>query len=116
MSTEQRRTLETWRDHDEFRQSVREWAVRIRVVPTRVRVQEMRCKWASCSPAGVLSFSSDLLTQDRAFGEAVIVHELVHLKVRNHGRLFQSLIRSLLGAQQASLADEVESRNYAVGG
>lgn len=109
MSTEQRRAVEIWHDGEEFRQSVRDWAVRIRVAPTRVRVQAMRRKWASCSPAGVLSFSSDLLTQDRAFGEAVIVHELLHLKVRNHGRLFQSLIKSFLG-QHAHLAVLTEAR------
>lgn len=109
MSAERTRTIETWRDRDDFRQSVREWAVRIRVTPTQIRLQEMTRKWASCSPAGVLSFSSDLLVQDRAFGEAVIVHELLHLKIRNHGRLFQSLIKSFLG-QHAHLAVVTEAR------
>jgi predicted metal-dependent hydrolase len=97
MNAERGRVLENWRDTDEFRQSVRDWAAIVRVTPFRVRVQEMRRKWASCSPAGVVSFSSDLLTRDRAFGEAVIVHELLHLRVRNHGRLFQSLMKSFLG-------------------
>jgi predicted metal-dependent hydrolase len=110
MSTEGRRGVEAWRDRDEFRQSVRDWAARIRVAPSRVRMQQMRRKWASCSPAGVLSFSSDLLLQDRAFGEAVIVHELLHLKVRNHGRLFQGLIKSFLG-QHAHLAVLTEARD-----
>ncbi len=111
MSTERRRaTQEIWRDRDEFRQSVRDWALQIRVTPTRVRVQEMRRKWASCSQDGVVTFSLDLLSEKRSFGEAVIVHELVHLKVRNHGRLFQSLIRSYLGPRQASLADVTELR------
>jgi len=110
MSADRRSQFETWRDRDEFRQGVRDWATRIRVTPTRVRIQEMRRKWASCSSTGVLSFSCDLLTQDRAFGEAVIVHELIHLKVRNHGRLFQSLIKSFLG-QHAHLAVLVETRN-----
>ena len=53
---------------------------------------------ASCSTAGRVSFSSDLLTEDLAFQDLVIVHELLHLQVPNHGRLFQSLLRAYLPA------------------
>lgn len=102
--------IDGWRDPIEFRQAVNDWASRIRVQPAQIRVQSMRRKWASCSREGVVSFSRDLLGESRAFGEAVIVHELVHLKVRNHGRLFQSLMRSFLGAR-ANLAEQAESRN-----
>lgn len=111
MSTALREVTESWRDTAEFKSAVREWAHRIRVEPTRIRVQSMRRKWASCSREGVVSFSEDLLSESRSFGEAVIVHELLHLKVRNHGRLFQSLIRSFLGSERASLARAAESRN-----
>lgn len=51
-------------------------------------------KWASCSSSGANTFSRELLDLDRDFGEAVIVHELVHLKVPNHGKLFRSLVQS----------------------
>lgn len=102
--------VETWRDASEFKASVREWARRIKVKPAQVRVQRMRRKWASCSRDGVVSFSADLLGENRSFGEAVIVHELTHLRIRNHGRLFQSLLRSYLGAR-ANLAESTESRN-----
>jgi predicted metal-dependent hydrolase len=101
---------DNWRDAAEFKTAVGEWAARIRVRPSQVRLQSMRRKWASCSREGVLSFSRDLLGEKRSFGEAVIVHELVHLRIRNHGRLFQSLIRSYLGAR-AFLAETAESRN-----
>ncbi len=101
---------DAWRDRTEFKEAVNDWARRIRVCPSQIRLQSMQRKWASCSREGVLSFSQDLLDESRAFGEAVIVHELVHLKIRNHGRLFQSLMRSFLGAR-ASLAEQAESRN-----
>ncbi len=75
---------------------VAEWAVKIRVKPRQVRLQAMRRKWASCSTAGTVSFSLDLLTQPPAFREYVIVHELLHLKVPNHGKLFKTLLRAYL--------------------
>lgn len=60
--------------------------------PTRVQIQRMTTKWASCSSAGRLCFSRDLLAEDAAFQEVVIVHELLHLRVPNHGKLFKSLM------------------------
>jgi len=56
----------------------------------------MNRKWASCSPKGRVTFSVDLLETDRDFQEYVIVHELLHLRVPNHGRLFRSLLSAYL--------------------
>src|SRR5207248_8849187 len=90
----------------EFKQVVRAWADRIKVRPTRIQIQTMTTKWASCSPAGVVSFSADLLHMDRDFGEAVIVHELVHLKVPNHGKLFWSLVQSYTKGRLADVSED----------
>ncbi|MBI3985427.1 MAG: M48 family metallopeptidase [Lentisphaerae bacterium] len=46
---------------------------------------------------GRISFSADVLAQPRRFREFVIVHELLHLKVPNHGKLFKSLLKAYLG-------------------
>lgn len=73
-----------------------EWALKIRVKPRQVRLQKIRRKWASCSTAGTVSFSLGLLAQPAPFREYVIVHELLHLKVPNHGKLFKSLLRAYL--------------------
>jgi predicted metal-dependent hydrolase len=79
-----------------FKSQVTHWAGRIRVKPRRVRLQTMRRKWASCSTVDTVSFTLDILAQPRAFREYVIVHELLHLKVPNHGKLFKSLLRAYL--------------------
>lgn len=75
-----------------FKAHVREWAARLKVRPAQIRVQKMRNKWASCSPGKWISFSEDLLAESRAFQEYAIVHELLHLRIANHGKLFKSLI------------------------
>lgn len=82
---------------EEFHDLVSVWAERIGVVPKRIQVQKLTRKWASCSTAGRLTFSADLLFTGRAFHEEVIVHELVHLIAPNHGKLFKSLVRAHLG-------------------
>ena len=79
-----------------FKDSVRSWGNKIGVNPKRVQVQKMTKKWASCSSKGQITFSTDLLKQEKAFREVVIVHELLHLNVGNHGKLFKSLMNAYL--------------------
>lgn len=81
-----------WADRDAFEAAVTAWAARIGVEPKTISFRHMSTKWASCSPSQRLTFSVELLDEPRSFGEAVIVHELLHLLVPNHGRLFQSLL------------------------
>ena len=57
----------------------------------------MSNKWASCSTAGKLNFNSELLSFDSDIVDYVIVHELLHFFVPNHGKLWKSLMRAHLG-------------------
>lgn len=56
----------------------------------------MTRKWGSCSPAGRVTFSLALAGESAAFQDYVIVHELLHLRVRNHGPLFRSWLSAYL--------------------
>jgi predicted metal-dependent hydrolase len=102
-----------WHSADEFKDCARVWAEKIRVKPARLQVQRMTQKWASCSPGGVVTFSTDLLSEDRSSGEAVMVHELIHLKVPNHGSVFRSLLKAYLPKADLQ-AVEPERRDRAV--
>lgn len=77
---------------DRLRRRVYHWAARLRVMPKIVRVQRMTRKWGSCSRQGVLTLALDLDRRERAFQDFVIVHELLHIRVPNHGRLFKALM------------------------
>ena len=89
--------MKTWRDKEEFKTRVLEWANRLDVQARSLAVRPMRRKWASCSRAGNLNFNSDLLALDRELADYVIVHELLHFSVPNHGKLWKSLMRAHLG-------------------
>ena len=75
-----------------FRQRVDTWAAKIKVKPTQIRVQKMTRKWASCSTTGWVTFADDLVNESKNFQDYVIVHELLHLRLPNHGKLFKSLL------------------------
>ena len=83
---------DVWRDKDEFKARVLEWASKLNVKVRMVTMRPMRNKWASCSTAGNLHFDSGLLLLDRKLGDYVIVHELCHLKVHDHGIEFYRLL------------------------
>lgn len=79
-----------------FRGEVRAWAARMELDLPEVRIRKMKRKWASCSSRGRLTFDTELLSQPADFRAEVIVHELLHLKVPNHGQLFRSLLHAYL--------------------
>jgi hypothetical protein len=83
-----------------FKAEVEAWARRIGVDPKEVRLRSMKRKWAICSSSERLTFDTGLLRQPAAFRAEAIVHELLHLKVPNHGRLFRSLLLSYLAGQR----------------
>lgn len=90
--------MKHWRDREEFKDRVREWARKLDVQAHAIYVRPMRRKWASCSTAGTLSFNDELLGMDTKLGDYVIVHELLHFSVPNHGKLWKMLMRAHLGA------------------
>jgi len=89
--------MSAWRDKEEFKARVLEWAAKLGVKASALYVRPMSRKWASCSTAGTLSFNDELLGLDRELGDCVIVHELLHFSVPNHGKLWKSLMRAHLG-------------------
>lgn len=86
-----------WRNRQEFKARVLEWARKLEVDAKSIYIRPMRRKWASCSTAGTLSFNDELLQMERDLGDYVIVHELLHFSVPNHGKLWKSLMRAHLG-------------------
>jgi len=89
--------MKTWCDKEEFKQRVLEWAERLGVKVRSLTVRPMKNKWASCSTAGNLNINAELLSMNKKIGDYVIVHELLHFSVPNHGRLWKSLMRAHLG-------------------
>lgn len=52
----------------------------------------MTRKWGSCSTTGIVTLAEDLALEGSSFQDFVIAHELLHLRVPNHGRLFKALM------------------------
>jgi len=82
----------------DFKNRVREWAQKLDVKVRIISIRSMKNKWASYTKtSGLLIFNKQLLEMDRDLGDYVIVHELLHFHVPNHGKLWKSLMLAHLG-------------------
>lgn len=90
-------TTANWKNKQEFKNRVHEWAEKLDITVNSLALRPMANKWASCSTNGNLNFNLELLELDKEIGDYVIVHELLHFKAPNHGRLWKSLMTAYLG-------------------
>jgi predicted metal-dependent hydrolase len=95
-----------------FKKRVRQWAEKLDVRVVWLGVRPMKNKWASCSTEGHLNFNVELLDLDDRVWDYVIVHELLHFFVPNHGKLWKSLMRAYLGEYEPYEA-ELKERFFA---
>jgi predicted metal-dependent hydrolase len=99
-----------WKDKAEFKEAVHDYADKMKIRVNSLAIRPMSNKWASCSTDGNLNFNKELLDLDKKLGEYVIVHELLHFNVPNHGKLWKSLMRAYLGDYEKM---EIKLKNIA---
>jgi predicted metal-dependent hydrolase len=81
---------------EEFRQLINEWVEKLQIKPEKVQIRRMKSKWASCSSRKNVSFNSLLMGMPKEFAAYVICHELLHLKILNHNKLFKNLLSAYM--------------------
>ena len=67
--------------------------------PKVIQVRPMKRKWSSCSTSGLATFDAILLRQRPDSRQRVIVEELLHLRIPNHGTLFKTMLSAYLRRQ-----------------
>jgi predicted metal-dependent hydrolase len=93
------RALIAWyrkRALDELANRVESWSRIAGYRPTAVLVRDQRRRWGSCGPDGTLRFNWRLILAAPALIDYVVVHELAHLRVRNHGKEFWAEVARLM--------------------
>src|SRR5207247_2168358 len=90
------------------------WSTRLQVEARIIRVQRMTRKWGSCSTTGTITLADDLASEAAGFQDFVIVHELLHLRVPNHSRLFKALLTAYVPNWRRLHPNGSESRTISV--
>ena len=64
--------------------------------PTGVKITSAKTRFGSCSPKNSLNFSLYLMLYPIEAIDYVVVHELAHIKHKNHSKQFYGLIETVL--------------------
>jgi predicted metal-dependent hydrolase len=75
-----------------FKAEVRRIADEVGVEIKEIHLRKMTQKWASCSSRGRLTFDPELLERAREERLEVVLHELLHLRYPNHGKMFRQML------------------------
>ncbi len=90
--------LESW-----YRETLRErlapfikkWENQLGVISKEWKIKKMKTKWGSCNQdARRVWFNLELAKVDDYCIDYVVMHELAHLKVRNHGKQFIQILNT----------------------
>jgi predicted metal-dependent hydrolase len=81
---------------DEFKKEVWRIADEIHVKPLQIQIRQMKSKIGSCTPSKTVIFDCSVLNLPSLARREVIIHELLHLRYRNHGKIFKLLIKEYM--------------------
>ena len=72
------------------------WSQKMGVVPTGLKITTARKRYGSCSGKNTLCFSCFLMNSPEEAVDLVVVHELCHIREKNHGPRFYALLEQYL--------------------
>ncbi len=79
-----------------FTERVRQLAPLVGVEPSEVAVKELGYHWASCGAGGGLNFHWKTLMAPQTVIDYIVVHELCHLRFRDHSDAFWNEVDKVL--------------------
>lgn len=74
------------------RMKVAEWNRHYGFSFGKISIRNSRSRWGSCSSKGTLCFNYKIVFLPEHLSDYLVVHELCHLKERNHGKGFWTLV------------------------
>ena len=79
-----------------FRQRVEFYSRILKLQPENIRITLAKSRWGSCSEDDRLAFSFPLIMAPPVIIDYVIVHELAHIREKNHSRNFWRLVEAII--------------------
>jgi len=61
----------------------------------KIRITSARTRWGSCSSRGTISFTWRLVMAPAEVVDYVVIHELVHMKIKNHSKTFWGRVEAI---------------------
>ena len=75
---------------------VDKWSKKMGLTPSFVGFRDNKSRWGSCSSKNRINFNTKLVNMPIEFVEYVVVHELAHIKHKNHSKEFWDEVKRYL--------------------
>ena len=75
---------------------VERWSKVASLTPEEILVRDQRRRWGSCSTDGTIRFNWRIVMAPPELMDYLVLHELVHLRIRNHSPAFWSEMARLM--------------------
>jgi len=84
----------------EVKKFLKAYSEKLRIDPPAFKVKHQKRRWGSCSADNVLRINFQLMMAPPEQLEYVVVHELCHVKEKNHSARFWNLVSELMPGYQ----------------
>ncbi len=74
---------------------VKQYSQQYNFTPKQVKISSAKTRWGSCSSSGTLNFTWRLVMAPLDVIDYVVVHELVHLRVKDHSSKFWNAVEAI---------------------
>ncbi len=81
---------------EEVGERVDYYSKRLRLFPLNIKITSARSRYGSCSPDNRLSFSWRIVMAPYPIIDYVVIHELAHIREKNHSRKFWSNVEKII--------------------
>lgn len=94
-----REGLTQWYRHEAFRklkERTRFYSEILKLYPNNIKVKEQKSLWGSCSSKDNINFNWKLIMAPQAVLDYIVVHELCHLRHRDHSKSYWNLVEGII--------------------
>jgi hypothetical protein len=79
-----------------FESNVKKYSKRIGVAVKGIAIKNLRNRWGSLSENGVINLNVNLIKAPEEVMDYIIVHELCHLKIKEHSHHYWDLLHKFM--------------------
>ena len=78
-------------------------ASKIGFKPSKIIIKPLKNRWGSATEKGVVTLNSNLLKAPKGVIDYIIIHELCHLKIKNHSFRYWNLVKNFIPNYNAKI-------------
>jgi len=71
---------------------INRYSKQLGLMPKEIKIKDQKKRWGSCSEKGIIRFNWKIIMAPVSIIDYIVVHELCHLKIKNHSNDFWKLV------------------------